>query len=101
MAREGRMARRTLLALSLPALSLLLALAGCGNPSVDACLRWQEGLAALECVPDDYASGVDCSEYNDYPCDTSPYFECLEQSYSCSEEGEFVAEPNACVAQPC
>ncbi len=95
------MATRRLPAPPRALLWLLLGLAGCANPSVDACLRWQEALAALECVPADYASGVDCSEYNDYPCDASPYFECLAQSYSCSEQGDLVAEPNACAAQSC
>lgn len=75
-------------------------LASCGNPTVDACESWRASLAALSCVPDDYAVGIDCRDYEDYPCDASPYFACLEQSYSCSEEGDFVQpEPNACASQ--
>lgn len=82
------------------ALCLPFLLAACGNPTVAACHEWQESLLALECVPDDYAFGVDCeADFHDYPCDASPYFECLAESYSCSEEGDFVQpEANACAA---
>lgn len=71
----------------------------CGNPTVGACERWQEALAALSCVADDHVTGVDCRDYEDYPCDASPYFECLEESLFCSEEGTLVPpEPNACAS---
>lgn len=99
MRRRSSLARRRSRALALPVTACLLALAACGNPTVDACRQWQASLLALDCVPDDYEVGVDCSEYQDYPCDASPYFACLEQSYSCSEAGDFVPpEPNACAS---
>ena len=81
-------------------LACALALAGCGNPTVAACERWLEALLELPCGPEGDEIGVDCRDYEDYPCDASPYFECLERSYSCSETGDFVTEPNACASAP-
>jgi hypothetical protein len=67
---------------------------------VAACEQWREALIALPCGPSEGEIGIDCRDYEDYPCDASPYFECLEQSYSCSEDGAFFAEPNACASVP-
>lgn len=92
------MQRRFLTARRLAALICAAPLLACGNPTVDACERWRQSLLALECVPDDYEVGIDCSEYNDYPCDASPYFECLEGSYTCSEDGNFQSDTTACAA---
>lgn len=81
-----------------PLLCVLPVLVACGNPTVAACEGWQESLLALECVPDDYPIGIDCREYEDYPCDASAYFECLEESYSCSADGDFQSDTTACAA---
>lgn len=70
----------------------------CGNPTVAACDQWQASLLALECVPDDYDPGLDCREFEDYPCDATPYFECLEGSYTCTEDGQFQSDTTACAA---
>lgn len=81
----------------LAALFVAASAAGCGNPTVAACDQWQESLLALECVPDDYDPGLDCREFDDYPCDASPYFACLEESYTCTADGNFQSDTTACV----
>lgn len=84
----------TLLLLSPLSLSPL----GCGNPTADACEGWKQSLIDLECVPDDFDVAVDCTDFNDHGCDDSPYFECLEGSYSCTDDGQFQSDTTACAA---
>jgi hypothetical protein len=76
----------------------LLALGGaCADPNVAACESWHATIVALPCVPNDADLGIDCSLYEDYPCDATEYFECLENSYSCSEDGVFQPDHAPCV----
>lgn len=72
--------------------ALAVAGAACGGPNAQACESWRSSVVALECVPDDFEDGYDCAAYDDHPCDVSEYFECLENSYTCSDDGVF--QPN-------
>jgi hypothetical protein len=87
--------RSTLATLALLAAASLAT--ACGNPTADACNRWRDALLALDCVPDDYDVGIECTDYNDYPCDASPYFDCLESGYSCDAEGNFQQDTAQCL----
>jgi hypothetical protein len=83
---------RLLALVAVPALGL----GACANPTVDACQRWQDSMLALDCVPDDYDVGIVCEDFNDYPCDASPYFDCLENGYTCDADGNFQYDTTEC-----
>lgn len=70
----------------------------CASPTVDSCEGFKTYLLALECVPDDFNVGIDCEEYADYPCDASAYFDCLQDSYTCDEEGNFQSDITMCTS---
>ncbi|MFZ9885884.1 MAG: hypothetical protein ACO3JL_00165 [Myxococcota bacterium] len=91
------MTLRAAFAFSVVSLSLPV---GCGSATRNACERWQDHLLSLDCVPDDYEVGVDCREFDDYPCDATAYFECLERADTCSADGEYQSDPAAC-SSPC
>jgi hypothetical protein len=64
---------------------LLGTLAGCGNPSAEACERFVAAFEALPCA-EGVDLGLDCRVYDGYPCDQSAYFECALAAQRCEEE---------------
>ncbi len=54
-----------------------------GYDNVQACEDW---LDTVSCGEYDFSASVDCSVYEDYPCDISDYFECLTDNTACGKE---------------
>jgi hypothetical protein len=78
---------------------IALAIAGCGNPTAAACEEFVTHWDSLECTGDT-DNPIDCSVYNDYPCDISGYFNCLTDGYSCDGE-TFEADVADCTVESC
>ncbi len=89
------MATRRLVLLA--AMMLAALAAACAAPNRAACESWHDAIVGLSCVPDDADLGIDCAFYEDHPCDATEYFACLEDSYSCSEDGVFQPDHAPCV----
>ena len=67
------------------AAALVLTMVGCGDPNVEACESFMEHWDSLECTGETEL-GWDCTAYEDYACDISEYFQCLEEGYQCDGE---------------
>ena len=70
----------------LPGLLILLFLhvVGCGNPTAAACQAYLEHYAELGCTAG-VEVGIDCRQYEDYPCDASAYFVCADERQTCED----------------
>lgn len=80
--------RRTLIALLISALCLLLATA-CGDDELDnvgSCQQWAAQTKSLSCGGADMSKvvgAIDCTLYEGLVCDISGYFTCLTDNTKC------------------
>jgi hypothetical protein len=67
----------------------------CESESYAQCVAFRDDFTALACT-EGIDPGVDCNAYQDFPCPTEDYFDCLSDGHTCDEDGDLAVDVAEC-----